>query len=69
MFDWLDTNEESTDLEHAKLRQAARDAAFRCDPLEVHKVLDESKLIVEEISPAEFKRQLDKLEKSLVERP
>ena len=63
MFDWLDTDEESTDLEHAKLRQEERDAAFRRDPLEAHKVLDESNLIVEEISPVEFQRQLSQLEK------
>jgi hypothetical protein len=59
MFDWLKSHHDSQELEHAKLRQEERDAALHPDPLEEYEVIEEDGLVVEEVSPEEYKRQLE----------
>ena len=60
MFDWLHPlHHYSPELEHAKHRQEERDAASHQDPLDEFEIIDEDGLVVEEISPEEFQRQLE----------
>lgn len=58
MFDWLHTQQESPELEHAKHRQEVRDARKKRDPLEEYEFIVEEGLVVEEISQEEFQQQL-----------
>ena len=60
MFDWLHPQHDSPELEHAKLRQEERDANERRDPLAEYEYIVEEGLVVEEISPEEYQRQLEK---------
>lgn len=58
MFDWLHSQQDSLELEHAKRRQEERDARKKRDPLDADVFSIQGGVVVEEISQEEYQQQL-----------
>ncbi len=61
MFEWIHHLHESQELEHARHRQAQREAQSNADPLEEIEYITEDGLVVEEMYPQEFLKEFQRL--------